>query len=144
MNMTEVSVVVVNWNTQDILRDCLRSIYEQSGEIDLEVIVIDNASTDGSVEMVKKDFPQVTLIENSQNRGFAAANNQGIAISKGRYVLLLNSDTVVLDNAIAKTVAFADSHPKAAIVGCRVRLWVVVFSIPTGRCSRPVLCSHLY
>jgi GT2 family glycosyltransferase len=120
MNMTEVSVVVVNWNTQDILRDCLKSIYEQAGEIDLEVIVIDNASTDGSVEMVKKDFPQVTLIENSQNRGFAAANNQGIDISKGRYVLLLNSDTVVLDNAIAKTVAFADSHPKAAIVGCRV------------------------
>jgi hypothetical protein len=120
MNITEVSVVVVNWNTQDILCDCLRSIYEQGGEIDLEVIVIDNASTDGSVEMVKKDFPQVTLIENSKNRGFAAANNQGIAISKGRYVLLLNSDTVVLDNAIAKTVAFADSHPKAAIVGCRV------------------------
>lgn len=120
MSITEVSVVVVNWNTQDILRECLRSIYERCGEIDLEVIVIDNASTDGSVEMVKKDFPQVTLIENSQNRGFAAANNQGIAISKGRYVLLLNSDTVVLDNAIAKTVAFADSRPKAAIVGCRV------------------------
>jgi hypothetical protein len=120
MNITEVSVVVVNWNTQDILRDCLRSIYEQGGEIDLEVIVIDNASTDGSVEMVKKDFPQVTLIENSQNRGFAAANNKGIAISKGRYVLLLNSDTVVLDNAIAKTAAFADSHPEAAVVGCRV------------------------
>jgi len=120
MSITDVSVIIVSWNTQDILRDCLRSIYEQGGEIDLEVIVIDNASTDGSVEMVKKDFPQVTLIENSQNRGFAAANNQGIAISKGRYVLLLNSDTVVLDNAIAKTAAFADSHPKAAIVGCRV------------------------
>jgi len=120
MNITEVSVVVVNWNTQDILRDCLKSIYEQGGEIDLEVIVIDNASTDGSVEMVKKDFSQVTLIENPQNRGFAAANNQGIDISKGRYVLLLNSDTVVLDNAIAKTAAFADSHPEAAVVGCRV------------------------
>ncbi len=120
MNITEVSVAVVNWNTQDILHDCLRSIYEQCGEIDLEVIVIDNASTDGSVEMVKKDFPQVTLIENSKNRGFAAANNQGIDISKGRYVLLLNSDTVVLDNALAKTVAFADSHPEAAVVGCRV------------------------
>lgn len=116
----DLSIIIVNWNTQDILRDCLRSIYEQCGEIDLEVIVIDNASTDGSVEMVKKDFPQVTLIENSKNRGFAAANNQGIDISKGRYVLLLNSDTVVLDNAIAKTAAFADSHPKAAIVGCRV------------------------
>ncbi len=118
--MLEVSIIVVNWNTQDNLRDCLRSIYEQAGEIDFEVIVIDNASTDGSVEMVKKDFPQVTLIENSKNRGFAAANNQGIDISQGRYVLLLNSDTVVLDNALAKTVAFANSHPEAAVVGCRV------------------------
>ena len=118
--MTDVSIVIVNWNTRDILRDCLASVYEQGGEIDFEVIVIDNASTDGSVEMVKKDFPRVTLIENSQNRGFAAANNQGIAISKGRYVLLMNSDTIVLFNTIAKTVAFADSHPKAAVVGCRV------------------------
>ena len=118
--MTDVSIVIVNWNTRDILRDCLASVYEQGGEIDFEVIVVDNASTDGSVEMVKKDFPQVTLIENSQNLGFAAANNQGIAISKGRYVLLLNSDTIVLDNAIAKTAAFADSHPEAAVVGCRV------------------------
>jgi len=118
--MLDLSIIIVNWNTRSIVCDCLRSIYEQCGEIELEVIVIDNASTDGSVEMVKKDFPQVTLIENPQNRGFAAASNQGIAISKGRYVLLLNSDTVVLDNAIAKTAAFADSHPKAAIVGCRV------------------------
>lgn len=116
----DLSIIIVNWNTRDILRDCLASVFEQGGEIDFEVIVIDNASTDGSVEMVKKDFPQVTLIENSQNRGFAAANNQGIDISIGRYVLLLNSDTVVLDNAIAKTVSFADSHSKAAIVGCRV------------------------
>ncbi len=120
MNITEVSVVVVNWNTQDILRDCLRSIYEQCGEIDLEVIVIDNASTDGSVEMVKKDFPQVTLIENPQNRGFAAANNQGIAVAQGRYVMLLNSDTVILDKAVEKTISFADAHPKAAVMGCRV------------------------
>jgi len=87
MNITEVSVVVVNCNTQDILRDCLRSVYEQGGEIDLEVIVIDNASTDGSVEMVKKNFPQVTLIENSQNYGFAAANNQGIAVARGSICL---------------------------------------------------------
>ena len=84
------------------------------------MIVIDNVSTDDSVEMVNKDFPQVTLIENSENRGFAAANNQGIAIAKGRYVLLLNPDTVVLDNAIGKTLSFADAHPEAAVVGCRV------------------------
>jgi GT2 family glycosyltransferase len=116
----DVSVVIVNWNTKELLQDCLSSVYEHAGDIDYEIIVIDNASTDGSAEMVKNDFQQVILIENSENRGFAAANNQGMAIAKGRYVLLLNSDTVVLDNAIAKTVSFADENPQAAVTGCRV------------------------
>lgn len=116
----EVSIIIVNWNTCDILRDCVASIYAQAKDIKFEVIVIDNASTDGSVEMVKKDFHQVTLLENAENRGFAAANNQGLAIAKGRYILLLNSDTIVLDNTIAKSISFADLHPKAAVVGCRI------------------------
>ncbi|OHB60979.1 MAG: hypothetical protein A2168_07180 [Planctomycetes bacterium RBG_13_50_24] len=116
----DVSVIIVNWNTKGLLRDCLSSVYEHAGEIDYEIIVIDNASTDGSAEMVKNDFRQVILIENSNNRGFAAANNQGMAIAKGRYVLLLNSDTVVLDNAIANTVRFADANPEVAVTGCRV------------------------
>jgi hypothetical protein len=120
MSIVDVSVIIVSWNTQDILRNCLRSIYEQGGDVALEVIVIDNASTDGSTEMVRKGFPQVILIENSENRGFAAANNRGIAIAKGRYVLLLNSDTVVLDHAIDKTLSFAQAHPESAVVGCRV------------------------
>ncbi len=118
--MTDISIVIVNWNTRHILFDCLKSVYEQSGDSSLEVIVIDNASSDGSAEMVKKDFPQTTLIENSENLGFAAANNQGIEISKGRYVLLLNPDTLILDNAINKTLYFADAHPESAVVGCRV------------------------
>lgn len=116
----DVSVIIVNWNTLGLLRDCLESAYEQAGHVDLEVIVVDNASADGSVEMVKNDFKSVKLIENVENRGFAAANNQGIAVAKGRYVLLLNSDTVVLDNAIARAVNFADAHPRAAVTGCRV------------------------
>ena len=115
-----MSIIIVSWNTKEILRNCLGSIYEQHGDSSLEVIVIDNASSDGSAEMVKKDFTQVTLIENSENRGFAAANNRGIAIAKGRYVLLLNPDTIVLDNAINKTLCFADAHPESAVVGCRV------------------------
>jgi GT2 family glycosyltransferase len=118
--MVDVSIIVVSWNTKDILRDCLKSINEQTKIITYEVIVIDNASTDGSVETVKKEFPQVILIENTKNRGFAAANNQGIAIAKGRYLLLLNSDTIILDNTVSKTVAFADAHKEAAVVGCRV------------------------
>lgn len=115
-----VSIVIVSWNTREILRDCLRSIIEDAGPVSYEVIVVDNASADDSVEMVRREFPDVRLIENADNRGFAAANNQGIAVAEGRYVLLLNSDTIVLDQAIAKTVAFADARPDAGIVGCRV------------------------
>lgn len=116
----DVSIIVVNWNTRDILRDCLKSVFDQTQDITFEVIVIDNASSDDSVQMIKSEFPQVILIENSENRGFAVANNQGIEIAKGQYVLLLNSDTIVLDGSIQKTLTFADLHPNTAVVGCRV------------------------
>ena len=120
MSRADVTIIIVNWNTRVILRDCLRSVYQNAGSVDFEVIVVDNASSDGSVEMVRAEFDKVQLIANSDNRGFAAANNQGMAVATGRYVLLLNSDTIVLDGAIAKSVAFADAHPDAAVVGCRV------------------------
>ncbi|MBN2020384.1 MAG: glycosyltransferase family 2 protein [Sedimentisphaerales bacterium] len=116
----DVSIIIVNWNTRPILRDCLRSVFEQTSGLEYEVIVVDNASTDGSVKMVKSEFPQAIVIANSDNRGFAAGNNQAIAIAKGRYVLLLNSDTIVLSNAVSKAVVFADAHPNAAAVGCRI------------------------
>ena len=103
----DVSIIIVNWNTRDILRDCLRSIDESAGPIRCEIIVVDNASADDSVEMVRREFPHVRLIANAENRGFATANNEGMAVAQGRYVLLLNSDTVVLDGAIARTVAQA-------------------------------------
>ncbi|MGB7582214.1 MAG: glycosyltransferase family 2 protein [Sedimentisphaerales bacterium] len=119
MEFLDVSIIIVNWNTRDILRGCLWSVYEQTQDISFEVIVVDNASTDGSVEMVKRDFPQAVLIENMGNRGFAAANNQGLKITKGQYILLLNSDTIVLDGAIQKTVVFAEQHPEAAVIGCK-------------------------
>jgi len=116
----DVSIIIVNWNTKQLLRNCLQSVYERAGDVDYEIIVVDNASTDGSAEMVKNEFRQAILIENTKNRGFAAANNQAMAVAKGKYVLLLNSDTVVLDNAIANTVRFADENPQAAVTGCRV------------------------
>jgi len=116
----DVSVIVVAWNVKKLLQDCLESVYEQTKDVCFEVIYVDNASQDGSVEMVRERFPDVRIIENRENKGFIKANNQGIEIARGRYVLLLNSDTLVLDNAIAKTVQFADAHPDAAVVGCRV------------------------
>jgi hypothetical protein len=120
MQPYDCSIIIVNWNTRDILRNCLTSVFQQTHGMDFEVIVIDNASSDGSAQRVKSEFPQALLIENTENRGFAAANNQGMRIAKGRYILLLNSDTIVLDGAIQKTVAFADQHPQAAVVGCKV------------------------
>lgn len=116
----DVSIIIVNWNTKSLLRGCLTSVYECAGAVDYEIIVVDNASTDDSVEMVKNDFKDVILIENTENRGFAAANNQGMAIAKGRYVLLLNSDTIVLENSVANTVKFADENPQTAVTGCQV------------------------
>jgi GT2 family glycosyltransferase len=114
----DVSVVIVSYNTLALTRACLRTVYEQTKGT-IEVIVVDNASADGSVEMIAREFPRVRLVANPDNRGFAAANNQGFTLALGRYVLLLNSDTEVLDGAIDRTVAFADLHPEAGVVGCR-------------------------
>lgn len=132
----DVSVVVVSWNTRDILRGCLRSIFEQTKGVSFNVFVVDNNSHDGSPDMVRTEFPQVTLIENRENRGFAAANNQAIQMSSGRYTLLLNPDTVVLDDAISRCVAYADRNPDVGVVGCQVlededRISPTGFTFPT-------------
>jgi len=120
MNKLDVSIVIVNWNTRAIVSNCLRSVFEETDKIKFEVIIVDNASTDGSVEMIREEFPEVIIICNKSNRGFAAANNQGIQIGRGEYVLLLNSDTIILDNAISKSIFFARNNPKAAVTSCRV------------------------
>lgn len=116
----DLTIVIVNWNTIDMLRDCLGSCYPNLDGIDAEIIVIDNASNDGSPEMVENEFPSAILIKNTENRGFAAANNQGFAQAKGRYVLLLNSDTIVHGDVLKKTVNYLDEHPDIGVLGCRV------------------------
>jgi GT2 family glycosyltransferase len=118
--MLDVSIIIVAWNVRELLYNCLKSVFDETKEISFEVIYVDNASEDGSIEMVLKEFPKVKIIRNKKNEGFIRANNQGIEISKGRYVLLLNSDTVVLDDAISKVVKYADANPEAAVVGCKV------------------------
>ena len=105
-----VSIIIVNYNTKKLLADCLNSIFEQTKDISFEVIVSDNGSTDGSIEMLKQDFPQVILIENNANLGFGAANNRGLAIAKGKYILYLNSDTILLNNAVKYFFDFFEKH----------------------------------
>ena len=120
VNNPKVSIVIVNWNTCDVLKNCIESIYTETKQRTIEVIVVDNASKDDSCEMIRRLFGQVKLIENQENVGFAAATNQGLEISCGEYVLMLNSDTVILNRAIEKTVDFADIHRDAGVVGCRL------------------------
>ncbi|WP_428515097.1 glycosyltransferase family 2 protein [Roseovarius sp.] len=120
MTASTLSIIIVNWNTREMLRNCLSSIYVHSDGLALDVIVIDNASTDGSPELVAADFPQVRLIRNAENRGFAAANNQGFEIAKGEQVLLLNSDTIIHGNVLERSVDWLSAHPKVAAMGCRV------------------------
>ncbi len=115
--MPVLSVLIVNWNVRDLLRRCLQSVIAHSSTVPLEIIVVDNGSTDGSGEMVRTEFPQVYLIANPDNRGFPAANNQGLAVARGRYVLLLNPDTEVMGAALETMVAFADAHPDVGVVG---------------------------
>lgn len=113
----DVSVIVVSWNVWSWLAPCLRSIRQALGRLEGEIIVVDNASTDGTPERVREAFPEVRLLINPANRGFPAANNQGMAVARGRYFFLLNPDTIVLDQAIEELVTFADAHPDVGVVG---------------------------
>lgn len=115
---TDISVVIVSWNTREYLKACLRSVY--ADQPDVEVIVVDNASTDGSADMVEHEFPQAKLIRNADNYGFARAANQGIKASSGRYVLLLNPDSKVCPGALKALVEFADSHAEGGLFGPKI------------------------
>ncbi len=116
----KLSIIIVNYNVKYFLEQCLYSVRKASKGIELEVIVVDNNSVDGSVEMLKDKFADIILIENKKNTGFSVANNQGIEISKGQYVLLLNPDTVVQEDTFAKIVQFMDEHPDAGGLGVKM------------------------
>ncbi|MBN1779473.1 MAG: glycosyltransferase family 2 protein [Candidatus Buchananbacteria bacterium] len=116
----ELSIIIVNWNVEKLLERCLESIYKYQGNLELEVIVVDNASKDRSLEMIKNNFPQVKLIVNQANRGFAAANNQGIEIASGRYLLLLNPDTEIKENSLHQSLEFFRTQEKVGVMGCKI------------------------
>lgn len=119
--MIDLSIIIVNWNTKKLLIDCLTSILGQTEKLNYEVIVVDNGSSDGSVAAVRKlRVKGLQVIENTENLGFAKANNQAIQQAKGEYILLLNSDTIIVDNALEKLVTFARCDEKIGLVGPRL------------------------
>ena len=118
MRMLDLSIIIVSWNVRELLRRCLQSIISNpKSQWPTEIIVVDNASTDGSAAIVRDGFPQVQLLVNDDNLGFTVANNQAIARSRGRYVLLLNPDTEVLGDALATMVGYMDAHPEVGALG---------------------------
>lgn len=118
--MKTLSVVIVNYNVKHFLEQCLISVFKASQNIDVEVFVVDNASVDGSVEMIKRKFQQVKLIKNKKNVGFSKANNQAIKEAQGKYILLLNPDTIVQEDTFTKCLEFMEKHPDAGGLGIKM------------------------
>ncbi len=116
----KLSVIIVNYNVKYFLEVCLHSVLRAAEGIEAEVIVVDNNSTDSSCALVRERFPNVVLIENKDNKGFSKANNQGVAVAKGEYILFLNPDTVMPEDFFKKTIAYMDAHPEAGAVGPRL------------------------
>jgi GT2 family glycosyltransferase len=116
----DLSVVIVNWNTRELLRDCLASLQQNVVGLTLEVFVVDNGSSDGSVAMVREEFPKVSVIENGRNLGFARANNVALRRARGRFWLLLNSDTVVIPGALEGLLGTMEQDPAIGIAGLQL------------------------
>jgi N-acetylglucosaminyl-diphospho-decaprenol L-rhamnosyltransferase len=116
----EVSVCIANWNCREFLRQCLESLLDATQGVSLEVIVVDNASVDGAPEMVEREFPEVVLVRNAENLGFARANNQASRKARGSYLFFLNNDTVIPKETLKQLVDFARAHPEAGIIGPRL------------------------
>ncbi len=119
----DLSIIILNYNTRELLRDCLNSIKKSKlNNYSYEIIVVDNASTDGSARMVEEEFEEVKLIINRKNLGFAAGNNRGFQKAKGKYVLLLNPDTIIQPETLKTMIAFMEENPKVGAATCRVEL----------------------
>ena len=118
--MMDVSVIIVNYNVRDFLHNALTSIVKALQGITSEIFVVDNASDDGSNEMVKKTFPSVCLIPNTTNTGFATANNQALRLAQGRYLVLINPDTVVQEDTFRSLISFLDLRQDVGLAGCKI------------------------
>lgn len=156
----ELSIVILCWNDRKVIGDCLRSIYTSTRSTRFEVIVSDNGSTDDSVEFIRSNFPQVQVLENKANLRFSKGNNVGISVCKGRWILILNPDTIIHNGALDKWTQFANQHYEAGGFGCRVlnpdgsyqgcaqpfptvwREWLAAFYLrPLGYISDKFICD---
>jgi len=139
----KVSVIIVNYNVKYFLEVCIHSVMRAAAGMDAEIIVVDNNSTDESCAMLRGQFPDVKLIENKDNKGFSKANNQGVAIASGEYILFLNPDTVMPENFLQKTLAYMDAHPEAGALGPRLIDGKGQFA-PDAKKSFPTLSVALF
>lgn len=116
----DLSIIIVTWNSEEFIQSCLDSVFAARNGQKIEIIVVDNSSSDRTVKIVEENFPGVILIENWENLGYAKANNQGIAKSRGRYLLLLNPDTLVLRESLDLMIKFMEANPETAVLGPRL------------------------
>lgn len=129
----KLSIVILSYNTKGLLRDCLKSLEKVEDEVSFEVIVPDSGSVDSSVEMVRKEFPQAKLVEIGKNLGFAAGNNKARKYCKGKYILFLNSDTVVHKNVLRETIRYMDKNHEVGALSCKLTLLSGEFDKDTRR-----------
>jgi GT2 family glycosyltransferase len=120
MSDLTLSIIIVTWNTCEITRACLQSIREHVTGVEYEVIVVDNASSDGSVGMIQSEFPEARLIPNEENVGFGRANNQAMRVARGRFLFLLNSDTLIPDDSVERLVSFMEGDSQIGVAGCKL------------------------
>ena len=119
----DVSVIIVSYNTAELLKNCISSIYQQTKEVDFEIIVSDNDSKDNTLEMLRKEFPEVIIIDNKKNLGFGAANNRALDIARGKYIFYLNSDTILINNAVKFFYDYWEESPdkeNIGVLGCNL------------------------
>ncbi|MHC4539781.1 MAG: glycosyltransferase family 2 protein [Planctomycetota bacterium] len=141
--MIDLSISIVNHNNKECLRSCLDSIYSDAPKTGFEVTVVDNGSSDGSVDVLRQAFPLVNFIENPENRGFVKANNQGIRASRGRYLLSLNNDTIIRNGTLGGLVRFMEEHPDVGVCGPKVLNQDGTLQLQCRR-SFPTISSSLF
>jgi len=118
--MAEVSIIIINYNTFTLTSNCIRSLLGVTKQVSYEIILVDNASTECDAGLFLQEFPGIRLVKSERNGGFADGNNQGLAIATGEYILLLNSDTLLLEDSITKCVDYARQHKRTGVLGCRM------------------------